>query len=252
MTTAQKRPVTVRLRDSGERLVPEWVKPTDRLAVMLLEQHLHRYRIAAEAARGKHVLDLGCGVGYGAQLLAEAGAAKVTATDRDPAALDYAARHYSHPAIEYVLGDATTHRSGEYDLVTCFEVLEHVRSPTDLLTTIGLALKPAGMLYISGSVYPTMDIYGFHLRDYDKVSFRAELRQAGFTVVDELEQSSEMSAADVRRAARLHWRAFPIARFRRHPLRVIRRLVRTHFVHGVLHEEMMLVCSRDSGTEENG
>lgn len=230
-----------RLRDSGERVVPEWIKPTDRMAAMLLDQHLTRYRTAALGAEGKRALDYGCGAGYGARTLAEGGAAAVTAVDVDPAAVDYARTHHAAPAVSFSVSDRVP--PGTYDLVTCFEVLEHVSNPGDLLAAIREALTPEGRLYVSGCVYPTADMYRWHLRDYDRAALRDEVRRAGFTVVDELEQVAVMSAADVRKASLSHWRSFPVERFRRDPVRVLRRLVRTQLVQGVTHEEMMLVCT---------
>ncbi|MBD0020415.1 methyltransferase domain-containing protein [Gordonia pseudamarae] len=233
------------LRDSGERVVPEWIGPADRMGFMLLEQHRQRYEIASSDIRGKRVLDLGCGAGYGAHSMADSGAERVTAVDVDSAALAYAFDNYSHPAIEYIQHDATTFTPdpGAYDLVTCFEVLEHVDQPQALLEVIRSALKPTGRLLISGCVYPTQDFYRFHVRDYSKASFRAELEAGGFDVLHELEQVSVMSAADVRGTIRRHWRSFPLERFKSHPGKVIRAIVSTQFINGITHEEMMFTCS---------
>ena len=49
---------------TGERCVP-W---TDD--VQVIYEHYHRYAIAARFVRGKRVLDLACGEGYGTALLA--------------------------------------------------------------------------------------------------------------------------------------------------------------------------------------
>lgn len=234
-----------RLRDSGERLVPEWVKPADRMATMLLDQHLDRYRRAALAVAGRRVLDYGCGAGYGARMLADAGAAKVTAVDSDPAVLAHARAHYGAPAVEHVLADTVV--TGTYDVITCFEVVEHVPDPDELLAAFRRVLAPDGRLYLSASVYPTADIYRYHLRDYDRASLRAEVGAGGFTVVDEVDQASVMAAGDLRRASLLHWRSFPAGRFVRHPVRVLRRLVRTHLIQGVTHEAMMVICAPAQG-----
>ncbi|WP_239341375.1 bifunctional 2-polyprenyl-6-hydroxyphenol methylase/3-demethylubiquinol 3-O-methyltransferase UbiG [Frankia sp. CiP3] len=236
MTTRQTH-----LRDSGERVVPEWVNPNDRMVKMLLDQHLRRYRTAALAVADKRVLDYGCGVGYGARMLAEAGAASVTAVDVDPAALAYARTHYPAAAIDHVLAD--TIATGTYDVITCFEVLQHVQDPAELLAAFQRVLDPHGRLYLSASTYPTADMYRYHQRDYDQAGLRAAVGAAGFTIVDEFDQASVMSANDLRRASLLHWRSFPAQRFRRHPMRVLRRLVRTHLVQGVTHEAMTVVCA---------
>lgn len=233
------------LRDSGERVVPEWANPKDRMAKTLLDQHVRRYRTAALSVADKRVLDYGCGVGYGARMLAEAGAASVTAVDDAPAALAYARTHYPAAAIDYVLAD--TIATGTYDVITCFEVLQHVRDPGELLAALRRVLDPHGRLYMSACVYPTTDMYRHHRRDYDRAGLRAAVGAAGFTIVDEFDQAAVMSANDLRRASLLHWRSFPAQQFRRHPMRALRRLARTHLVQGVTHEAMTVVCAPTAG-----
>src|SRR5215471_11758453 len=49
---------------TGERLIPGQVD------VDLLNEHVARYAFAARLARGKRVLDAGCGAGYGSAELA--------------------------------------------------------------------------------------------------------------------------------------------------------------------------------------
>ena len=51
---------------TGERLIPGQVD------VDLLNEHMARYAFAARLARGKRVLDAGCGAGYGSAELAQA------------------------------------------------------------------------------------------------------------------------------------------------------------------------------------
>ena len=53
---------------TGERVIPGQVDAD------LLNEHLARYAFAARLARGKRVLDAGCGAGYGAAELARIGA----------------------------------------------------------------------------------------------------------------------------------------------------------------------------------
>ncbi|MEY2490485.1 MAG: hypothetical protein QOC70_2427, partial [Verrucomicrobiota bacterium] len=48
---------------TGERLVTSCQRP-------LVYEHLHRYAVAVGLAHGKRVLDIACGEGYGANLLA--------------------------------------------------------------------------------------------------------------------------------------------------------------------------------------
>src|SRR5919205_964963 len=68
---------------TGERVIPGQVD------VDLLNEHLARYTFAARLARGKRVLDAGCGAGYGSAELAHA-AQCVTGVDCASDAVDFA------------------------------------------------------------------------------------------------------------------------------------------------------------------
>jgi 2-polyprenyl-3-methyl-5-hydroxy-6-metoxy-1,4-benzoquinol methylase len=50
------------------------------------------------------VIDVGCGIGYGAKILAEAGH-RVLAIDVDEETIAYAREHYAHDRIEFRAGD---------------------------------------------------------------------------------------------------------------------------------------------------
>ena len=83
---------------------------------------------------GMRALDFGCGTGYGAALLARAGAI-VDGVDNSPAAIEYATRNFGAPGVRFFvadlmkpLPDVCAPRS--YDLVASSEVLEHVVDPS--------------------------------------------------------------------------------------------------------------------------
>src|SRR5712692_6959809 len=64
-------------------------------------EHFARYLFAAGLCRGKRVLDIACGSGYGAYILKILGAAQVVAVDRDPAAVRFAQRQYATAGLEF-------------------------------------------------------------------------------------------------------------------------------------------------------
>src|SRR3989344_3543998 len=69
---------------------------------LIYDEHLVRYQLAKEYARAKNVLDAACGSGYGAYLLAAAGAAKVWAIDLDAAVIEAARQRYFDERIEFL------------------------------------------------------------------------------------------------------------------------------------------------------
>mgnify|MGYP003583359428 CR=1 FL=1 len=135
---------------SGERIVPgaENCEPT--FAQKMYQEHIARYAFAAQFAQDAEVLDVGCGVGYGSHCLAHRGAKSVAAMDLSSEAIDFAEKNYFHPAVTYRVGDATKiTRVADADLVTCFELIEHVRDQVAVLDGIKRALRPDGILVIS-------------------------------------------------------------------------------------------------------
>lgn len=112
--------------------------------------HLARYQFASTFAIGKRILDVGCGEGYGAACLARSGR-EVIAIDYSNAAIRHAQSNYQLENLRFEVGDATRldPALGRFDLVTCFEVIEHVHDDAPLLNGLACALTPTGMLLLS-------------------------------------------------------------------------------------------------------
>ena len=96
-----------------------------------------------------HVLDLACGSGFGAGLLARS-VRKVTGIDIDGQQLDQFIRDDNRNNIELVETDClcTGFPDAHYDCITAFEIIEHV-DPDALLREIIRLLKPGGLCFIS-------------------------------------------------------------------------------------------------------
>ncbi len=149
----------------------------------LTEQtHRQRYEYVAPLASGCRVIDIGCGVGYGTQMLASAGARSVLAIDRSPHALTYAAHHYDHPAIRWHESDFFAHEwnRDSADLIVCLEVFEHVENPARLMSLMVDALDENGRVVIStpNRTYYSPDGepgYVHHVREYEIDEFQALL-----------------------------------------------------------------------------
>jgi 2-polyprenyl-3-methyl-5-hydroxy-6-metoxy-1,4-benzoquinol methylase len=95
--------------------------------------HIHRYRLAAELVSGLRVLDLGCGVGYGSEIMASV-AASVHGVDSDAATVDTAARTIgARTSATFEVADAVAYLqeglADRFDVVVCFEALEHFDDP---------------------------------------------------------------------------------------------------------------------------
>ena len=119
-------------------------------------EHVQRYEFASshQYAKGKRVLDIACGTGRGSRLLAEMGcAAEVIGCDIEADAIRYARTRNAHPHLGFLVCDALTfHSDTPFDLIVCFETIEHLCNPEILLRNLAALLKPEGRLFISTPV----------------------------------------------------------------------------------------------------
>ncbi|MCL2644863.1 MAG: bifunctional 2-polyprenyl-6-hydroxyphenol methylase/3-demethylubiquinol 3-O-methyltransferase UbiG [Betaproteobacteria bacterium] len=102
---------------------------------------------------GKKVLDVGCGGGVLTESMAACGA-EVTGIDLSEKALGVARLHlfesglkidYQHISAEAL---AETH-AGQFDIVTCMEMLEHVPDPASTVAACARLARPGGHVFFS-------------------------------------------------------------------------------------------------------
>jgi|TARA_R100001143_G_scaffold56089_1_gene52621 2-polyprenyl-6-hydroxyphenyl methylase / 3-demethylubiquinone-9 3-methyltransferase len=102
---------------------------------------------------GKKVIDIGCGGGLLSEGMARRGAT-VTGIDLGEAPLAVARLHaeQSGVQVEYLqvlAEDIAEQRAGEYDAVTCLEMLEHVPDPSSVIRACAKLVKPGGQVFFS-------------------------------------------------------------------------------------------------------
>jgi SAM-dependent methyltransferase len=109
-----------------------------------------RYLWAAQVARGRATLDVGCRDGAGTSVLSAAGATPVVGVDPSAEAIEAARREFGE-AASFEVGEpmALPHRERRFGLVTCFGVLEGAPEPEAVLEGIDRAMSPNGLLLAS-------------------------------------------------------------------------------------------------------
>ena len=138
---------------------------------------------------GKSALDIGCAYGFVISLLVRSG---YRAFGIDVS--DYALREGKGLGIEDVVHADATHlpfKTASFDLVTGFEVLEHIYDPESALLAISKVTKPGGVfLMTTPTVTPFAQIMTFLIsREAGHVSMKSPkdwvviLKRAGFKTV---------------------------------------------------------------------
>ena len=148
--------------------------------------HYARYLFAAPIVSGKRVLDIACGFGYGSYLLADHQADSVVGIDVSDVAIVYAQTHYAHENILYIVQDILSLSKdalGLFDVIVCFETIEHIADPKGAIHVLSSLLTPDGLLIISvpnEGEQPSSN--PFHLTTFTQKSFSDLLNESFVSV----------------------------------------------------------------------
>lgn len=127
---------------TGERVIPGQVEDD------LWAEHIARYAFAGRFARYGRVLDLGCGTGYGTAELSKR-ATEAIGVDVSADAIEYAKAHYRSAHFVQVSAIDTPFVEHSFDLVTSFELIEHLADYRPLLAEAKRVLHPTGLFMVS-------------------------------------------------------------------------------------------------------
>lgn len=133
------------LKGTGERYLP-WLEDA-----FINYEHLHRYAYAAQFVRNLKVLDLACGEGYGSHLMSDT-ASLVTGIDIDEEVIRHAGSKYVKDNLQYKTGsitDVPIKGEGIYDVIVCYEAIEHIEYHEKCLNEVKRLLAPGGVFIVS-------------------------------------------------------------------------------------------------------
>ena len=188
----KRNPASERMMDTmeytGERVVPEFMKADNG---MLLE-HMERYNFAKDYVFGR-LLDLACGVGYGADILLDELYDKKIESylgiDLSKEAIAYAREMYGFQKTQFEQGDALDRsledRYGEFDTILSFETIEHIEEDEEYVQNLTRLLHNKGTLIISTPFGKGRDVpcaSPYHIRQYLEEEFVDLLENWGFEV----------------------------------------------------------------------
>ena len=105
---------------------------------------------ASRPLAGKSAVDVGCGAGLVCEPMARWGA-NVSGVDASAENIGVAAAHAESAGLDirYMAGELASLNLGTFDLVTSFEVIEHVSDKVAFLDQLATSLKPDGLLVMS-------------------------------------------------------------------------------------------------------
>jgi len=135
-------------------LAHRWWDPTSEFRPLHEINPLRLDWINARAPlAGKKVIDIGCGGGILSESMARKGA-DVTGIDLSDKALKVADLHSLESGVQvrYKLiaaEDMAAQEAGQYDVVTCMEMLEHVPDPGAVVKAAAALVKPGGQVFFS-------------------------------------------------------------------------------------------------------
>jgi len=135
-------------------LAHRWWDPTSEFRPLHEINPLRLEWINARAPlAGKKVIDIGCGGGILTESMARRGAS-VTGIDLSEKALQVADLHSLESGVqvryELISAEAMAAReAGQYDIVTCMEMLEHVPDPAAIVQACASLVKPGGHVFFS-------------------------------------------------------------------------------------------------------
>ena len=134
--------------------------------------HCKFYKFAAQFVKNKRVADVGCGSGYGCEILKKAGAAEVCGSDISEHSIRFAKSRYSDFAKFTVQGITSMKEfpNDFFDIAISSEVLEHIKEygmQEKAISELKRITQKDGLLIIGT---PNSELLGHHGFSFDEIN----------------------------------------------------------------------------------
>lgn len=172
----------IRLQAEEHPLVPiaEFEDP-EQYCIFLM--HQKAYENVIDIVKDKRVLDLGCNNGYGTALL-KPHCRSIIGVDVSEKAVEEARRLYGEKGVEFKVVDGKNlpFKDGDFDVVTSFQVIEHISDYESYLSEIKRVLSSGGQAFMTTPnavirLDPGMKPWNrFHVKEFEAGSLEQLLR----------------------------------------------------------------------------
>jgi SAM-dependent methyltransferase len=151
-----------------------WFRSRNRLIVWALRRYFPAFH---------EYLEIGCGTGYVLSAVEAAfPAANIVGGEAHEAGLEQAARRVRRCRLAQLDAQNLPFR-GHFEVIGCFDVLEHIEDDARVLRECCAALRHGGGIVITVPQHPFLwsasDEYARHVRRYTRKALLARLRSAG-------------------------------------------------------------------------
>lgn len=198
-----------------------------------MSQQQYQFLANHRRAYGR-ILDVGCSLGYTLSLFKASGSA-VLGIEPSPILKDVAMRQYGVEVRTEFLG-AGSDIGGRFDLIILSHVVEHLKSPQSLLSTLGSALAEGGVVFVEVPTieeFDERDLFQFsfeHINYFSHGSLANLMHGIGFEEVNHIIFENDDGTAPFYSTLGTLWRKTkeakrPLINRRQHDRAVIRRYV---------------------------
>lgn len=161
-------------------------------------QKVDNFKRLVDKSHFNNILDVGCASGFMANKVSQIFPdSQITAIDVYQPTISYGKKHYPH--IKFLVGDAhqLPFRGNSFDLVICYETVEHVEKPEQVLKEIKRVMKKNGRAIIAmdsgnllfrlvwwfwektgGKAWQNAHIHPYHHQELEEI-----IKNAGFKIV---------------------------------------------------------------------
>jgi 2-polyprenyl-3-methyl-5-hydroxy-6-metoxy-1,4-benzoquinol methylase len=168
--------------------------------------HQEAYEEACSYAKGRRVLDWGCNNGYGIEIM-RSYAASIAGIDVAPHAVEAGKQRFGPdgPYIELFDGERSSFSDASFDLITSFQLIEHIQDCGQLLGEMARILAPGGLALFTTPngmqrLNPGLGPWNrFHVREFSPQELR-ELLETHFESVEVLGLTGDAEILSIERA----------------------------------------------------